>query len=59
MHDQPRCLFDNEIHCVKMYIAPQEPVVPCLRCRKDFVWWLHPVQLCDGCVELEFVQAEI
>lgn len=36
---------------------PTVPVVPCLGCRKDFVWWVHPVQLCDDCVDLEYVKA--
>ncbi len=36
---------------------PDGPVAQCLNCRCDFVWWLHPVQLCDGCVELEYAKA--
>lgn len=38
---------------------PTDPVVQCLHCHKDFVWWLHPVQLCDGCVDLEYAKAEV
>lgn len=36
---------------------PTGPVVPCLSCHEDFVWWLHPVQLCDRCVTVEYDRA--
>ena len=37
---------------------PTEPVVKCLGCGADFVWWLHPIQLCDACVDKEYAKAE-
>lgn len=38
---------------------PTEPVVPCIHCGKDFVWWVHPVQLCDNCVDLTYDVYEV
>lgn len=38
---------------------PTEPVVPCLGCKKDFVWWIHPVQLCDDCVQKEYDKEDV
>ena len=47
------------IHRVEVREAePTEPVVECLKCNVDFVWWLHPVQLCDECVAGEYAAAE-
>lgn len=49
----------TEILEAKAEEPPTEPVVSCLKCNKDFVWWLHPVQLCDGCVEIELSQIDL
>jgi hypothetical protein len=55
MHNTPRA----SICKAATETPPSEPVVECLGCHKDFVWWLHPVQLCDDCVALEYAKAEI
>jgi len=49
----------TKIEAAKVKAPPTEPVAQCLNCHKDFVWWVHPVQLCDECVDLEFAKAEI
>jgi len=49
----------NEIKLCKTETPPTEPVVQCLNCRKDFVWWLHPVQLCDECVDSEMRKMDV
>jgi hypothetical protein len=36
---------------------PTAPVVPCLSCLQSFVWWVHPVQLCDACIDRELTSA--
>ena len=58
---QWRCLLSafTKISCAKTEDPPTEPVVRCLGCSKDFVWWVHPVQLCDDCVAREFSKVEI
>lgn len=33
---------------------PTEPVVKCLKCGADFVWWLHPIQVADEFLTSEF-----
>jgi hypothetical protein len=38
---------------------PTEPVVSCLSCHQSFVWWVHPVQLCDDCIDREFTRAAL
>lgn len=43
--------------CPPLGPPPTEPVEKCLECGEDFVWWLHPVQLCDACVDKEMAKA--
>jgi hypothetical protein len=49
----------TEISRAKTESPPTEPIVQCLNCSKNFVWWVHPVQLCDECVTLEYAKAEM
>lgn len=46
-----------EVHCTAPEVPPTEPVVDCKGCGESFVWWLHPVQLCDACAERQIGQA--
>lgn len=36
---------------------PDIEPVPCVECGVMFKWWIFPVQLCDSCVDAEYVAA--
>lgn len=44
----PTCLW-----CMTLDATP----VNGLECGRRFVWWLHPIQLCDTCVGLAYDSA--
>jgi len=47
-------MVTNEPTCMDcISFRALNPPVLCLRCGASFTWWLHPVQLCDDCVEVE------
>lgn len=41
----------NVAKSIPLEEKPDGPIVPCLGCGAGFVWWLHPIPLCDDCVE--------